>query len=240
MKKILFITSICLAAYSNHASAQSVTKTPNGNVTGVSSLTQVGINGAPVMDSEYVEVDGNPYLFSDWVSGSVNLQDNKSLTATLKFDICNNHLLFQSKDGTALELKNDARSFVLNTGDKALSDISPLVFVNGYPPVGQRTESSWFQLIADGKTRLLKYYKKQIKEEKQFTSATTTKSFISMKYYYIFKNNQLIEVSPSKKEIFKVLNDHSSELETYAKTNNINFKSDIDLAKLFAYYNSLG
>jgi hypothetical protein len=169
----------------------------------------------------------------------VTLKDNKNIVATLKFNVFSNHLLFQGPKGTPFQLRDSAKMFTLNVANGDLSDITPFVFVTGYPPYGQRKKDSWYQLIADGKVTLLKYYRKTIKEEWQFTSSTVTKEFMSFKYYYIFKDSHLMEVQPNKKSILKALTGHEEEVKNYLKANHISFDSDTDLQTFFTWYNSL-
>ena len=71
------------------------------------------------------------------------------------------------------------------------------------------------------------------------TSSTVTKSFLSFKYYYIFKDGHLMEIQPGKKAILKVLTGHDEGIKNYLKNNHINFDSDTDLQTFFTWYNSL-
>jgi len=191
-------------------------------------------------DVTHSEVEGHPYLIKDWVSGKVILENKKSIAANLKFDVYGNRVLFQDKNGRALELQSKFTSFTLNNTGSEISNISPLVFVNGYPPTGvNQTDSSLYQLIADGKIKLLKYYKKEITEHVEDTSSVVRASYKLFRTYYIFKNNQLKQIQLNKKSFVKSLGDHSEQLETYFKTNTVDFGSDIDLQKLFTWYNSL-
>ncbi len=224
MRKIFFIISFSLMAFYNCANAQ----------------VALGMRGEAFNDIAYTEVTGNPYLINDWIAGSVILENNQKAAATLKFDIVANAVLYQGKNGEALELKNKFSSFTLNTTVTDVSNMSPLVFVNGYPATDKQTEGTFYQLIGDGKIRLLKYYKKTI-DERPGTSYTssTTKSFKLIHDYYVFKDNQLTEIQPNKKALTKLFDDHAAQLDAYLKTSNINFKNDTDLQKLFAWYNSL-
>ena len=197
------------------------------------------IKGDALKDNVYIEVEGNPFLFNDWANGTLVLISNQSIAAPIKFDICANQVLFKNKAGEVLALKSKITSFTLDNANTEISDLKPLVFVNGYPATAKQTESSYYQLIGDGKTRLLKFYRKSVDEQRAYASATTVRSFKYFQVYYVFKNNQLLEVQPNKKSIAKVLDEHSTQLEAYLKDHTINFKSDADLQKLFTWYNSL-
>ncbi|MGZ3754204.1 MAG: hypothetical protein ACXVAY_13185 [Mucilaginibacter sp.] len=223
MKKSLLIISLSLAFIFNHANAQLV----------------LGMRGEPVVTTEYSEVQGNPYLIDDWVSGFVIL-DNQKAMANLKFDIVSNTVLYQGKGGETLALKNKFDTFTLTPVISDVSTLKPFVFIDGLPAINKQTSYTFYQLIADGKVKLVKYYKKII-DERPGTgyTAATTRSFKLIQVYYILKDNQMVEVQPSKKSITKLFDDHATQLDAYLKANSINFRSDADLQKLFTWYNSL-
>jgi len=226
MKRTFYILFVFLAMYFTNTNAQG----------GAATLSQ--FNGVPVRESAYTAVEGNPFLINDWVDGSVTFKDNQKTDATLKYDIYNNTLLFKDKDGATMELKNHITSFTLNSISD-ISNVRPLIFVNGLPITGMQTEKSWYQLIGDGRVKLLKYYKKTINEHREFTSATTTRKFNTFQYYYVFTNNRMTAFSPGKKAVQKLFEDHAAQLEAWLKANRINYKSDADLLLLFMWYNSL-
>ncbi len=222
MKPILFTLSVLLALCYHSAMAQ----------------VALEVKGQPFNDASYADIQGNPYLENEWLTGKIFLENKKSIEAALKFDIYSNRVLFQ-KDGQVMELKNNISGFTLNNVDREVSDISQPVFVNGYPPIGTQTANSIYQLIADGNVKLLKFYKKTISEDREYDSSLITREYRSVRFYYIYKNNTLQQIQPSKKSLLKLFQDHEKEVEDYFKANTIDFKSDVDLQKLFGWYNSL-
>lgn len=59
------------------------------------------------------------------------------------------------------------------------------------------------------------------------------------KLYVGYKNNTAIELPNNKKDILKLFSTKSNEIESYAKKNNLGFKSKEDLIQIFRYYNTL-
>ncbi|HMG10174.1 MAG TPA: hypothetical protein VK609_16785 [Mucilaginibacter sp.] len=57
--------------------------------------------------------------------------------------------------------------------------------------------------------------------------------------YDVFANNQITRIKPSQKSILAALGGKADQLQSYMKSNTVNYKSDAALAKLFSYYNSL-
>ena len=195
--------------------------------------------GKPAFEIPYGDVMGSPYLLNGWGEGSILLPDGKQANALLKFDAYTNRLLFQGKNAEALEFTERLSGFRLNSGDKDISDLSPLVFINNLPAVDKQTAASWYQLIGDGKVKLLKFYGKKIMESQKVNFDPKKSSFVGFHDYYILQNNAMTRVNPNKKAITRILNNHQSEVEAWFKSNNINFKSDTDLQKFFGWYNSL-
>jgi hypothetical protein len=227
MKSIFFIPAACLLVFlfAAHGHAQS--------------LGQYDIKGLAITETSYTEVEGNPYLISDWMNGSVTMTGNKSVPAKLKLDTYKDRLLFLDEKGETLELKNKVLGFTLDIPGGDISDLRPMAFVDFFPATANRTENSWYQLIADGKFKLLKCYRKTIKEDHPYASATVTKTFIPSAIYYTFKDGHLTEIVLSKKSLLKLFDDHPDQAHAYFKTNNVNLKSDTDLQKLFTWYNAL-
>lgn len=225
MKFLVFYCSILLISFYNKANAQ----------------VSLDIRGQDQSFNEgtRTEVAGHPFLINSWTSGIVNLENNKNIPSKLKFDIQANQVLFQDKNGQTMVLKNKFSGFMLDNADKEISNINPLIFANGYPATGRQTENTLYQIIGDGKIKLLKNYRKEIAEHIEDTSSVVTSKYRLIKLYYIFKNNQLKQVFPNKKSFQKLLNEHTEQLSTYFESNKVDFNNDMDLQKLMVWYNSL-
>ncbi|WP_183565820.1 hypothetical protein [Mucilaginibacter sp. SP1R1] len=196
--------------------------------------------GKPYTEISNADAEGSPYLITNWAAGSVSFSNGKKVTAKLKYDLMKDELLFQNKsDSSAMTFIEPVQGFSFNYFPIAESSLTPLIFGNGFPPVEGQTPASFYQVIADGKVKLLKHYKKVVRIDQAFNSATSTKTFVLVDVYYLFVNNQLTKIRPGQKTILSALNNKAAELQGYMKSNTINYKSDADLAKLFGYYNSL-
>jgi hypothetical protein len=62
---------------------------------------------------------------------------------------------------------------------------------------------------------------------------------INEKFYLKLNNKNFIELSLNKKDILKLMEDKSSRVEKYASDFKLSFKSEIDLFKIFQYYDTL-
>lgn len=192
--------------------------------------------GAPFLGINYTDVKGHPYLFENWTEGTVKLSNGKSYTnVQLKYNLLRDELFFK-------DIKTDQLlAFVIAVVEFKLNDkeINSILYRNGYKAIDDNTEKSYYQVLFDGGTQLLKRTSKKINEEKPFNSASTIKSFEVLNFYYISNNNTLIRIRKDKKSILAALANHGSALEKYLQEKSLNLKNEEDLIQFIQYYNSL-
>ncbi|WP_396603147.1 hypothetical protein [Algibacter sp. R77976] len=57
--------------------------------------------------------------------------------------------------------------------------------------------------------------------------------------YYLEKNGSLEEVKLKKSTVLKLMSDKKDEIKGFLNDNNLSFKKDADIKKIFSYYNSI-
>jgi len=128
-------------------------------LTGVKIFAQNGtvitdIKGLDVKETD-PDVQGTPYLFDEWTPGSaISETGNTYADLKLKYDIRFNQVIFLSTDEKPMGFAQPLNSFVINN----------MHFSKGFPPVDLQTGSTFYQLLTDGKVKLLKYFRKVIEE----------------------------------------------------------------------------
>jgi len=198
------------------------------------------LQGKPYMEQSYTEVEGNPFFINGWADGNIDFVNEKKTTIRVKYDLVKDVLLFQHKgDSTAMYFVDPVKGFTLTNSFINESNMLPLVFSSGYPVIDAQTTASFYQVIAGGKIQLLRHYRKKIRVDQAFNSATATKTFDYTDIYYLYADNKIIRIKPSQKSILAAMGDKQVQIQNYMKSNAVNYKSDASLAKLFNYYNSL-
>lgn len=193
-------------------------------------------DGKPVNESAIADVTGSPDINVDWADGSITRKSGKQYTnLKLRYDAYNDQVVFEDpQNGNSLvPAFADVNGFTMKSND------GDMTFANGFPAVDNQTPASFYQVIAPGKTELLKHYTKTVKESQGFGDGSTTKNFDDAETYYIFKNGSMTKVKADEKDITAALSDKSQQLTAYAKSNHLGFKKESDLNKIFAYYNTL-
>ena len=190
------------------------------------------INSIPLREKAYTKMEGSPYLNDQWIPGTVVFEDGKTTkNVNLKFDQVQGILVFKND-------KNEEFAFVTQVKEFELPAIGK--FRSGFPPTKGTNEKTFFKVLDDGKTKLLKAQKKAILETKAFYSGVVEKTVVEdIKYYILKPDKSLVPLKNDKKALLNELKDKETELKKYIGNQNFNFKNDEDLMNLFAYYNSL-
>jgi hypothetical protein len=192
-------------------------------------------NGRPIFAKQYIDVQGSPYFSDIWLQGSVRLSDGKFYeNMALRYDLVGDQLIFKSLAGEPMNFVLEVNEFkLLSTAAEELN------FRNGFKPADEGTEKTFYQVLSDGETPLLKRTWKKVIEQKPYTSATIEKSFRQLESYYLVKQGTPVRIKKDRKAVLEILTDYHSQLDQFIKLNNLNLKNDPDLVSLITYYNSL-
>lgn len=188
-----------------------------------------------VLEKQYTDVKGSPYLMDDWATGIVKLENGSTYKdIPLKYDQISGDLLFKDKSGRTLAFADPVEEFKFTDNQKG-----DMLLRSGFKPVDANTNQSFYLVLYDGGTVLLKDLKKNMVQHRAYNSATTVKSIVETPAYYLVLNGELVKFKKDKKSIISVLNSAAIQLEKYMKDNDLNLKEDKDLAKLISYYDSI-
>ena len=101
------------------------------------------------------------------------------------------------------------------------------------------TSKSYYQVLFDGGIKLVLKSTKTLIEIKPYNSPTTEKKFVDNAIYYVFQNNVMTKFKPSRKDFLELFKSKSAEIADFIKNENIDFKKNADLTKVFVFYNTL-
>lgn len=180
------------------------------------------------------DIDGDPYVFKNWLPGVVETTDGKRFDKLkLKYDAYTNNLLFIYDENDEPQLfKDNIRTFTLMS-------TTQIVFANGFPATGDFTPKSYYQVLSKGKVTLLKHYQKIIHEKTEYNNPVIFKNFQDVNGYYIYSNNSVAPLKRNKEAILELFADKKEAVSSYINSNAINIKDDAALVKVFNYYNTL-
>ncbi|KAA6440953.1 hypothetical protein FEM33_04605 [Dyadobacter flavalbus] len=188
-----------------------------------------GLAGIPFQETVSTNGRNIPYLFKDWYSGMVRTSDDQVHDGLmLRYDLEKDEVEY--KKGTSLfRIPAGITEFSIMTG----SDL--YTFKSGFPAVDGYTDKSFYRVLYDGNTKLLKKYTNPIHVEK----ASATREMDEGAKLYILKNEKLNPVKLNDKNSFlKLLPDEKNKLNYVIKEQQLEFGGDDDLITLLEEYDS--
>lgn len=194
-------------------------------------------------DTRYEGVQGTPYFLDDWTKGRIDMVNgSKYENVPLKYDARNQNLVLrrdQTRD-SIIVFPMQVSQFLLRADDGAV-----WVF-RRFPQAkikDNNLKDSYFLVLYDGKTLLLKQVTKVFKKADYRDPYSTNVRFDSYKsdyaYFILRPDNTLVKIKKSKKALFEVLNDKKTNVEEFAAQEKLEFKTDIDFVKVVKKYDEL-
>lgn len=186
----------------------------------------------------YERIEGDPFLYQDFVSGKLLLKTGESIPSNFRFDIFKGEIQFGNKDEIYALINPENVSSVL-------MDTLRFIYA-GYLKSAKdirSVEKSWFILEKDGKFRLLirKNLRLQaVTPPKPYQEAGSPAKFIHTRdtYYIQPEGGNAVKID-NKKSLLDLMPDKNSRLSSFIKENNLDVKQVDDLAKIITFYNSL-
>ncbi|NIJ55368.1 hypothetical protein [Dyadobacter arcticus] len=188
-----------------------------------------GLSGTPYKEMQSTSGENSSYLFKEWYSGSVRTNDDKVHDGIkLRYDLGKDEVEYKV-DSAMYRASTGVTEFNLPTGTDLYN------FKNGYPAVGDYTDKSFYRLLYDGNTKLLKKYVKPIQVEK----ASATMTIDPSAKLYILKDGKMNPVQLKNRSSFlKLLTDEKNKLNYVIREQQLDFAADDDLIKLLEEYDS--
>lgn len=206
-------------------------------------VNQGGLSGAGLKynDGSYVseketDIKGSPFLFDDWKKGNVLLKTKERVDSVLiKYNLYTD-ILQVKVDEQEYQFNVDVLEFLLP--DPVSKETA--LFRSGFVPVPGMNEKSFYQVLYDGKTKLLVKYKKLIVSELTSTPGVKARAFEDQKSYFILTaQGRMEKIKKKNKGILDLLDDKKEELKKMVDTNKLKLTSDDEIIKALEYYDSL-
>lgn len=193
--------------------------------------------GMPLRSRNYVDAKGTPYYINDWSAGEIKQADGKIYkNMKLKYDQLEDDIIFKDTNGEELGFAMPVVEFKLNYSADGLQKTS--LFRNGFAPFKGSSEKNYYEILYDGRIKLAKKNVKRIEQYREYNSAITTKSVIERIKYYTTKDNVLTEFKRDTKSVQQLFGDKSVAILEYINKNNLDLKKDVDLVKVFEFYDT--
>jgi len=187
----------------------------------------------------YVDIAGNPFFLEELRLGEIRLKDQSVYRdVPVRLDLVSQEVHFIQNGRTEMFLPAGLVSMLVLRDSTGVAPVT-YIFQSGFPPIDNQSALNFYQVLSDGKIRLLKSLRKVIHQEKNEYTGETQREFREYEEYYFFTDNRMEKIKRDKSFILDMMKDKSQQIEDYLQKNKISFRSMEDLRKLVDYYNSL-
>lgn len=181
-------------------------------------------------------INGSPFLSDDWLPATIKMATGNLLKDfKVKYNLIDDQLYFKSDEDNRFLTFNEPVS------EFRIQEPSGLVlYKNGFVNPKFGSKNTFYQVLFDGKVKLLKRLNKSVIEVQGYNEASPTKNISEqVRYYAGSVNGEVVEVKPTKKDVLAIMASKKAEIDKFLTSSRIDFKNDKDLVTLFTYYNSL-
>ncbi|MGB5418061.1 hypothetical protein [Algibacter sp.] len=184
------------------------------------------------------KVEGSYYLFNNWAnSASFYLLGNEGY----KIPNVNFNVRFNRFEANMSDDASKDSIFAFNSQSVKKVVVGSKEFVK--KQVSGKGANYFLEMIQEGdKLSLLKSYDASISPGtiNPMTQQKMKADKIEIKSnFYVEKNGSLEEVRLKKSTVLKLMADKKVEIKEFLGDNDISFKNDADIKKIFSYYNSI-
>ncbi|HQS24222.1 MAG: hypothetical protein B7Y11_07275 [Sphingobacteriia bacterium 24-36-13] len=180
-----------------------------------------------------IPYEGSPWFNTSFIPARITLFDGETIEGNqFKLNLYNNKLFTENEKQQLIVLTSAIKRIeFLNEGKKAA------VFQAGFPRVDKQRWNSFYQVLAEGNAKLLKYIHYTFSDRMQYGQGVTFKLEPQF-YFYVFANNQM---HPIKKvdDLALLFPDWINEVKGYIIREGLKIKKETDLIKIVSFYNSL-
>jgi hypothetical protein len=198
-------------------------------------------NTVRVFDERYKGFKGTACFFDHWYPTDILFQNGMKYEKMMtKLDIYKQQelVVFRKEKKDSITLKDESiKAFVIENTDKGKKHTFKRF------QVGENKLGDFCEVLHEGKYSLIAHHTKTILAA-DFKGGYSVQRFydefiLSVEFYIVSPDNQVIKLKKSKKALSKILNQYPKEFGDYLDKNDIDFKKEETIASAVAFYNGL-
>lgn len=233
MKKLLLCFSLCAVLF---CQAQNNTISTTGKWGQQIFLSDV--NGQAFVN-KYEDILGSVYDQAEYRLAKITLKDGRVYNdVKTRINLLEHEVNFIASNGQEGFLgKGIASEIAFIDANEATQDIK--VFQCGFPSIDNQNRISFYQILLNGKTSLLKSVYKSIQERNNDLSGERFKEFTTYENMYFLKEGTMVRIKKDKSNLITLLQDKKEAITKYIDDKKLNLKNEAHLIALVKYYNTL-
>jgi len=198
--------------------------------------TRIFLKDASGLDirSKSAVIENASYLFHpDYLKASLYTRAGKLKSdSKYKLILQENRLFYLEADGTDMEVVSPIYRIEFEMPNGSMS-----IFEKGFGVIDKLNENNFYQVLSDGKAKLLLDTKFSTETKMVYGTGAVTTTDKLINYYGVI-GNKIIKIA-KEDHVLSLMEDKSAEMASFIKKEKTKFKKQADLEKLFNYYNQL-
>jgi len=197
------------------------------------------VQGIPIGLPKFTElINGSPWFNNNWMVSKVIMNDSTEYAGKLiKIDLLRKQVHYLDSAETEFIMNGPIDKIILF--DQPARRNYEFIPSSQFKDLEGDPQYGWYQLLADGKARLLKQIKKSLHEYRPYGSATDEQEIITKEFFFIVNNGKFIWIKKMS-QLSEILKDKWDQLKEYKSRNKIsNAVNEENLAAMVKYYNQI-
>jgi hypothetical protein len=183
----------------------------------------------------YTAESNSPFFSDRWMKSTLVLANGKVQNGlTIKLDLFENKIYFLDGAGNENISTTPVREILL--ADTAGNKMYRLIHSSALKTTG--AETGWYQLLCAGDVELYKRTIKALPRSMTQQSDEEAKPLETSVQFFVLIKGNLLKIKKGK-DIPELAGEKKAQLQEYARSKNLNGKSEADMIEIVTYYNSL-
>ena len=201
-------------------------------VDNIASGSNGSMNFSNLPSAKYSVLRGSPYISEEFKDGSVmmaNAIGRWQKGYQLRLDTYLQQLEFKDTEVIKVASSKQVRAF----------KIGYATYMSGFTAVDKQNSATYYEILYDGKTKLLKYTSTILEVVKNADDVKQGDQFTTYSIYYLVENDTLIKFFPTKKNFLKHFSsEKAKKIDQFISEKNLKMKDDNDFAEVLKFYDS--
>lgn len=184
-----------------------------------------------------VDIEGSPYFYSGWASGSVTDKDGKIYEGKgIRYNTYKD-VIEVNQNGIVLELSNSVyvKFELLFVGNDS-SAVAHKFFSSGFS-IPEFSEKEYFEVLFDGDYKFLKKTKTEFLRDvvSPYGGRGVKKYLTDQRYFVVDKSGHPHNVTINERSLLKALGKDTDTAANYIQFSQTKIKSEVDLIKVLKH-----
>ncbi|MGF1924464.1 MAG: hypothetical protein ACQUHE_09830 [Bacteroidia bacterium] len=182
----------------------------------------------------YLDLRGEPFLFSDWAKAKVTTDYATTEDVKMLYNEVSDELTFKVAKRDVRKVSAPVKEFAI-TDEKNGNVVRK--FRAGFKDTKFSNAETFFEVLVDGDTKLLKKNLKYIYQNREYSGKVARTVVDDPTYYLVFNDNVPIKLKSNQKLFVSQFGEKLKDLDKYIQENELDVKKQADLIKLVSQYN---